>query len=165
MKRGGEISRSEVHARQLFHNEVALWIIDKDNKKVLLQKRSPNKKLNPNKLALCAGHVVSNETIEEALFKEASEELGLDLKKYNVFKLETVKRKEPNNYCFSHHFYIFENKPIEKYKIQKEELSELLYMDYENFKNLMKNEDESVSYKWHTGEYDKLFKKLDEIIK
>ena len=40
--------RSIVHNDKLFHNEVALWIIDKENKKVLLQRRSPNKKQNPN---------------------------------------------------------------------------------------------------------------------
>ena len=72
--------REIVHGNKLFHNEVALWIIDKENKKVLLQRRSPNKKQNPNKLALCAGHVVGNETIDEALEKESNEELGLDIK-------------------------------------------------------------------------------------
>lgn len=39
--------RSIVHKDKLFHNEVALWIIDKGNKKVLLQRRSPNKKTKP----------------------------------------------------------------------------------------------------------------------
>ena len=48
--------RSIVHEKQLFHDEVALWIIN-SNKEVLLQKRNPNKKINPNKYALCAGHV------------------------------------------------------------------------------------------------------------
>ncbi|MDE6583033.1 MAG: NUDIX domain-containing protein, partial [Clostridia bacterium] len=145
--------------------EVALWIIDKENKRVLLQRRSPNKKLNPNKLALCAGHVVGNETIEEALAKESLEELGLYLNKYKVGKLAVIKREEPSNYCFSHHFYIFENKPANCYKIQEEELSEVLYVDYEVFKQMMKEENDQVAYKWHTGEYDKLFKELDKIMK
>ena len=39
--------REVVHENKLFHNEIALWIIDKQNKKVLLQRRSPNKKSNP----------------------------------------------------------------------------------------------------------------------
>ena len=84
--------RSIVHKNKLFHNEVALWIIDKENKRVLLQKRSPLKKQNPNKLALCAGHVVSGETIEEALKKEAKEEINIDITNYDVKKLKIIKR-------------------------------------------------------------------------
>ena len=100
--------RSIIHRDNLFHNEVALWIIDKERNSVLLQRRSPNKKLNPNKLGLCAGHVVENETIEEALRKEASEEIGINIDNYKVYTLTTIKRMEPSNYCFAHHFYILD---------------------------------------------------------
>lgn len=103
---GNMEKRSIIHKEKLFHNEVALWIIDNENKKVLLQRRSPNKKQNPNKLALCAGHVVGDETIDEALRKEAQEEIGINIDNYDVKKLTTIKRTEPQNYCFSHHFYI-----------------------------------------------------------
>ena len=72
--------RAIVHSHQLFHNEVALWIIDKENKKVLLQRRSPNKKQNPNKLALCAGHVVEKENTLKTLYQaELSQQIGAAL--------------------------------------------------------------------------------------
>lgn len=154
--------REIVHDNKLFHNEVALWIIDKENKKVLLQRRSPNKKQNPNKLALCAGHVVGNETIDEALEKEANEELGLDIKNYKVKELITIKRTEPRNHCFSHHYYICKTIPIETFTIQKEELSEVLYMDYEHLKQLVKQNSDEVVFKWEF--YEPVFNKLDEII-
>ena len=155
--------REIVHVNKLFHNEVALWIIDKENKKVLLQRRSPNKKQNPNKLALCAGHVVGNETIDEALEKEANEELGLDIKNYDVKKLISIKRTVPRNHCFSHHYYICKTIPIETFTIQKEELSEVLYMDYEHLKQLVKQNNDEVVFKWEI--YEPVFNKLDEIIK
>ncbi len=168
MKRGGATGkfekRSVVHANQLFHNEVALWILNKKDKTVLVQRRSPYKKQNPNKIALCAGHVVGKESIKEALFKEAKEELGLDLEKYAVMPLIIAKRTEPNNYCFSHHFYIFEDKPAEKYKIQKEELSEVFYLPFEKFKDMVCNNDPDVAYK-HSAYYDKIFEMLEEALK
>lgn len=154
--------REIVHVNKLFHNEVALWIIDKENKKVLLQRRSPNKKQNPNKLALCAGHVVGDETIDEALEKEANEELGLDIKNFKVKELITIKRTEPRNHCFSHHYYICKTIPIETFTIQKEELSEVLYMDYEHLKQLVKQNSDEVVFKWEF--YEPVFNKLDEII-
>ena len=154
--------REIVHDNKLFHNEVALWIIDRENKKVLLQRRSPNKKQKPNKLALCAGHVVDNETIDEALEKEANEELGLNIKNYKVDKLITIKRTEPRNHCFIHHYYIGKAIPIENITIQKEELSEVLYMDYEHLKQLVKQNSDEVVFKWEF--YEPVFNKLDEII-
>ena len=154
--------REIVQVNKLFHNEVALWIIDKENKKVLLQRRSPNKNQNPNKLALCAGHVVGNETIDEALEKEAKEELGIDIKDCNVKKLITIKRTVPRNHCFIHHYYISKAIPIENITIQKEELSEVLYMDYEHLKSLVKQNRDEVVFKW--DDYKPVFNKLDEII-
>ena len=154
--------REIVHSNKLFHNEVALWIIDKENKRVLLQRRSPNKKQNPNKLAICAGHVVGNETINEALEKEVKEELGLDIKDCDVNKLLTIKRASPQNYCFSHHYYICKTIPIESFIIQKEELTEVLYMDYEHLKQLVKQNCDEIALKWEV--YEPVFNKLDEII-
>lgn len=155
--------RSIVHKNRLFHNEVALWIIDKENKQVLLQRRSPNKKQNPNKLALCAGHVVGDESIDEALRKEAKEEIGINVDNYDVKQLTTIKRTEPYNYCFSHHFYILGKIPLHTFNIQKEELSEVLYMDYDLLKQLVMSNSDEVVFKWNEA-YQKLFGLLDKII-
>ncbi len=155
--------RSIVHKDKLFHNEVALWIIDKENKQVLLQRRSPNKRQNPNKLALCAGHVVGDETIETALRKEAKEEIGIDIDKYDIKQLAIIKRTEPQNHCFSHHYYILEKIPLNDLKIQKEELSEVLYMDYNQLKQLVMSNSDEVVFKWNEA-YQKVFAILDKII-
>lgn len=157
-------NRSVVHEKELFHDEVILWIIDKDSKKVLLERRSPNKKYAPNKLGLCAGHVVANETIEEALAKEAREELGININNYDVKKLITIKKIQPNNRCFLHNFYILDKIPLSKFIIQEEELSEVLYMDYEKLKELVMSNDKEMAFE-SAEVYKPIFDLLDNIIK
>lgn len=155
--------REIVHDTQLFHNEIALWIIDKENMKVLVQRRSKYKKQNPNKLALCAGHVVAGETILEALEKEAQEEIGININNFKVKEVLKIKRQEKRNHCFSYHFAIIESIPIESYKIQEEELSEVFYMDYETLKEKIKCADPEVAIVW-SAEVEKLFNELDKIV-
>ena len=155
--------RKIVHKNQLFHNEIALWIIDKNKKEVLVQRRSKFKAQNPNKLALCAGHVVGGETISEALKKEAFEEIGVDITQYKCEELLKVKRMENNNYCFSSHFCILNRIPIKDMKIQEEELSEVFYIDYETLKTMIKESNPEVAIQW-SDEVAKLFKALDKIM-
>lgn len=154
--------RSIVHEKQLFHDEVALWIIN-SKKEVLLQKRSPNKKINPNKYALCAGHVGGGQSICDALKVEAKEEIGINIDNYDVEFLVIIKRTEPHNYCFSHHFYIKADITIEQFVIQEEELSEVVYMDYNKLKQMVKNNDPQVVFKWNSV-YKQIFSLLDNII-
>ena len=155
--------RSIVHDNNIYHNEVALWVINKNKKTVLVQRRSALKKLHPNKIGLCAGHVVGEETLEEALFKEAFEEIGLDLNQFDVYKLPTIKNQENKNHCFSHHFYIFADIPAKDYVIQEEELSEVFYIKYKKFKKLIMKNHEEIAIKWR-DEYDVIFNALDDII-
>ncbi len=156
--------RSVVHEKELWHNEVAIWVLDTEHKKVLLQRRSKNKKQNPNKLAICAGHVVAYDSIEDTLEAEFYEELGLNLDDYEVKSLITLKREQPNNYNFSHSFYIEKYIPLENIKIQEEELSEVLYMDYDEFKTRIQNNDKELVFEWKIYQpvseiFDKIFNK------
>ena len=160
----GYKDRETVHNELLLHNEVALWIINPKNKTVLLQKRSPYKKLNANKWAVCAGHVVMDETLMEALHKEAREELGLDLNKYSPQELVTVIRNEYCNYSFFHHYYIKADIPLSEYVIQEEELVAVKYFDYEELKYLVKSGDTSLALVWNYT-YKVIFSALDEIMK
>ena len=144
--------RSVVHDKGLFHNEVALWVLDTKTKSILVQRRSPNKRINPNKLGCCAGHVVGFDTLQDTLQKEFKEEYGLNIDDYEV---------HPNNNHFSHQFYIISSIPTSKIKIQKEEISEAFYMDYELFKNLVQNDSNEVVFNYES--YKEVLKKFDEI--
>lgn len=155
--------RGIVHSNQLFHNEIALWIIDKESKLVLVQRRSRYKKQNPNKLGLCAGHVVAGETILEALQKEAYEEIGIDINKYEVKEILRIKRQEKTNHCFSYHFGIFDKIPVDMFTIQEEELSEVFYMDYEELKERIKKADPEIAVVW-SEDIKLLFGEIDKLI-
>ena len=58
---GEVMDKEEAHDKNLLHNEVAAFIINGKGQ-VLLQKRSVNKRFNPNKWALCAGQVEAYES-------------------------------------------------------------------------------------------------------
>ena len=155
--------RSVVHDLELWHNEIALWIIDPTNNKVLMQKRSKYKKINPNIWAIVAGHVVGEDSILDTLYKECSEEIGVDLNEYEPQFLTEIKVVEPKNHNFASYFYVFAKIPLEEIKIQKEELSEVKYLDYEYVKQLAQKSDKSIGIIWDKN-YQKIFKALDKVI-
>lgn len=157
-------NRSFIHSNGLWHNEVALWVLNKENNTVLFQRRSPNKRLLPNKLAICAGHVVADETIKESLFKEVSEEYGINLENYDVKELAITKSSIPGNSCFTYIFYIVANIPVENITIQEEEVAEVLYMDYDVFRKRLDANDEEFVFR-NAGPEKVVFEKLDEIMK
>lgn len=159
--------RDAVHSGNLFHNEVALWVLNLVDGTVLLQRRSKDKKQNPNKLGICAGHVVCNDSIEETLEKEFFEEYGLRLSNYEVKPLCILKMETPNNHHFSNQFFITANIPLDEIKIQEEELSEVLYLDYKFFKERVKTKDEEFVFDYEACKpifkvFDKIFAKSKE---
>jgi len=159
---GKFLDRNTVHENLLFHNEAVLWIVNPKTQEALLQRRSANKKSNPNKLGLCAGHVVGNQTIKKTLKDEAKSEIGLDVSGYQVQPLCREKRQEPRNNYFQSHFYILAEIPLDKFTIQKCELSELLYMHYRELRERMRGGDTEIAMKWSSA-YERIFKKFDEI--
>ncbi|AVT30888.1 MULTISPECIES: NUDIX hydrolase [unclassified Plantactinospora] len=50
-------------------------IVD-DEGRIFFQRRSPNRKLFPNTWDIVGGHLETGETVEEALFREVTEETG-----------------------------------------------------------------------------------------
>ena len=158
----GKEKRSVVSEKHLFHDEIGLWVIDIENGRVLLQKRSANKLFNPNKWGIVAGHVTADETIEQAVVNEAKEEIGIDLNQYKLNKLFTIKRPAPRNY-WTHYYYIIANIPLEKFKIQKEELSEVNYFDYEKLKVDLQAGDEKYTFKWDNI-FKTVFGELDKVM-
>lgn len=74
-------------ARHLLHPVVHLHIIDR-NARIYLQKRAASKKQYPNMWdTAVGGHISYGEYVQEALFREAEEELGLT--DFNPLPLDT----------------------------------------------------------------------------
>ena len=108
----GQAPRSQVHnGSKLLHPVVHLHVIN-HNKAILIQKRSMSKQIQPGKWdTAVGGHISAGETLEQALKKEAFEEIGL---------------------------VDFSAKMIKTYKWESEVEAELVYVfvthDYKNFK-------------------------------
>lgn len=76
--------RNIIHEKGIWHREIAVWIMNEKGE-ILLQKRAANKRQEPNKWAICAGHVEAGESVEDSMIREIEEELGI---KVNMNQLE-----------------------------------------------------------------------------
>ena len=144
---GQIMDRKEAHDKNLLHNEIAVFIIN-DKKQVLLQKRSANKRFNPNKWALCAGHVDAGESLEIAALREIKEEIGLDVL---IDELKPFLEREftirDSNSHITYFYYIKCNKSEDEFIIQNEELSEVKWFDINKVIDMIKQNDETTVFK------------------
>ena len=74
---GKSCSRSEIHAKGLWHRTVHIWAFD-SHKRILFQLRASVKENNPGLLdTSCAGHISAGDTSRKAAVRELREELGV----------------------------------------------------------------------------------------
>ena len=143
-KTGEVLDRETIHKNNILHYEVFCMIIN-DKKEVLLQKRSANKKHNPNIYAITAGHVTSGENLKGAMARELKEELSIDvnendLKEYADRKIK-IRGKNSN---VSVYYYITCNMDTKDFIVQKEELSEVKWFKVNEIVDMIKNKDPKV---------------------
>jgi len=142
---GQVMEREKAHDLNLLHWEIAVFFVN-DNKELLLQKRSPNKRFSPNKWGLCAGHVDSGETPDSTALREIKEELGIKLSPGDLRILEErdVLKLESNS-RLTRMYYVIYNK--NDFTIQTEELSEVKWFNIDEVIDRIKNNDESITLK------------------
>ncbi len=135
---GQIMDKEEAHDKNLLHNEVGIFIINDDGK-VLLQKRSANKRFSPNKWGLCAGHVEANESLENAALREIKEEVGLDItsKKLIPYGEREITISDSNSHI-TYFYYIRCNKKENEFAIQTEELSEVKWFNIDEIITMIK---------------------------
>lgn len=79
----GKKKRSEVYSENLSNFRVINAFVVNSTGKILMPRRSTNKKQYPLSLDMSiAGHVESGESYESALFREAREELNIDVNQF-----------------------------------------------------------------------------------
>lgn len=135
--------RDIVHAKGLWHREIAVWIMNEKGE-ILLQKRSPNKKQGANNWSTsCAGHVDIGEEPIKAAIREIREELGIPVKEDDLKHLFTAKNKRvltnSFNNIFCYLYFLKVNTPIEEFTIDTEEVSKIKYIPFEEFEQLVKD--------------------------
>lgn len=158
---GQIMDKDEAHDKNLLHNEIAVFIIN-DKKQVLLEKRSAKKIFEPNKWALCAGHVDAGESLESAALREIKEEVGIDVSKENLipFGKREITIRDLNSHI-TYFYYTKLNLNEEDFTIQEEELSEVKWYDIDKVIEMIKSKDESIVFR---EERLKLFEQLKNVL-
>ena len=136
---GQVVARDVARRKHLPHWEVVVFIIN-DKGEMLLQKRSANKKYNPNKWAPLSGGVVAGESLIAATKRELKEELGILVHDYDLHVLE-------ENANLTRIYYMKCNYNPKDFTIQKEELSEVKWFDIDDVIKMIMKHDDSIIIK------------------
>lgn len=137
-------SREECHKKGLWHKAVVVFIISNDNKRVLLQQRSANKKLWPNLWDITAGgHVLSGEFGYQSVIRETKEEIGIDLSKNDLEFIgattsENIKSDIINRH-FNEYFIAHCDVDLKDITLQEEEVQNIKWFDKEDIINRVNN--------------------------
>ena len=137
---GVSLDRSEIHNKNLLHREVIIFILNSKDE-ILIQKRSSTKKSDPNKWALCAGHVDSGEEPFVSALREVEEEVGLKLKENELIFVNKELEEKKNNSHFNYMYYCICDWDVDKFTIQKEELDEVKWMSINELIDRIRNHD------------------------
>ncbi len=157
--------RSEVHRDGDWHKGVHIWIIN-DKGEILLQRRCATKDSNPNMLDISsAGHLTAGDESLSGAIRELKEELNLDVKPEELQFIKTLKRNSKYTSTFINNefddLYILRTtKSIDDMKYQEEEISEIFFVPYKEFKNMVENKREDLLR--HEEEFKILFNLFDE---
>ena len=157
------INKTIAHKEGKCHGISAIALIDKDGK-LLIQKRSANKKNEPNKWDLSGtGHIDIDETPEQAAVRELFEETGINIEIEELKLIDTYlnKVKLDNNTFISHYTYLFlvqKDIDIKTLQMQESEVSESKWVNLVELDEIIRNGEFVPAINLY---YD-LFKKLLE---
>lgn len=128
------------HQKGIPHQTVHLWVICKEG--IIIQQRAANKKTHPLLWDVSvAGHVQYGESIEDALAREANEELGIMIDPASCVFVDTFKEShfQPLHRildCEFHRCYTYKTSmSIFQMNIQVEEVAAIKAISLKELKN------------------------------
>lgn len=149
MNHVGIASRQVVHEKGYWHRTFHCWIIRRNRKTILFQRRTNRKDIYPNLFSVTAsGHLMAGESAIEG-FRELEEELGIKVSSEDLAYLGSVK--ETLHYdswldrAFYHVFMYECNLPLKQYRLQPEEVDGLIEINIEDACKLFRGEMETAS--------------------
>lgn len=151
-------TREECHKKGFWHKASVVFIISNDNKRVLLQQRSANKKLWPNLWDITAGgHVSSGELGYQAVIRETKEEIGIDINKESlefigVTTSENIKGDRIDRH-FNEYFIVHCDIDLNDITLQEEEVQDIKWFDKEEIIRRINNNYEGLTRKIGCWEY------------
>jgi isopentenyldiphosphate isomerase len=127
----GQAPRSQVHnGSKLLHPVVHLHVIN-HNKAILVQKRPMSKLIQPGKWdTAVGGHISAGETLEQALKKEAFEEIGLV-----DFSARMVKMYNWESEIEAELVYMFVSYDFKNFKVHSDEVEEARFWTRKQIEN------------------------------
>jgi isopentenyldiphosphate isomerase len=147
----GQASRLETHTQGLWHNTFQCWIYREVEgmNYFIVQRRHPDKEAFPNKLdKSSAGHLMAGETVADGV-REIEEELGLIVPFDDLFACGIVKQQhiEPHwiDREICHLFLLQNNQPLDRYTLQKEEVTGIFQVQIPSFFDLMDDKIQQVN--------------------
>lgn len=157
-------NRKLVYKNGDWHKTVHVWLLNSQNE-LLIQKRAKDKETFPNLWAISiAGHVMSGETSKEAALREIKEEIGINTLEEDLIYMFSVRRNQPymggTLHVLDDVYLLKYDLDIQKATIQKEELSDIRFINYREFKQNLQEKD--PSFVPYTKEHELLFKYLSE---
>ena len=118
-----------------FHQGVDAWIINSDNK-ILIQKRAPFKKREPNMWSMTVGgSVINEEEIVDALQRESIEELGIKLNMENAKKITRYRLSN----LWLDVYLIQQDVNLDDIKLREGEVSDIKFATYEEVEKIYNN--------------------------
>ena len=124
----------QVWDKGMFHMGADIWIIN-DDKKILVQKRSKYKKLEPNVWAMTGGSVIYGETPTQTIVREAKEELGIDL---NPTRLQFMTEFKTQN-VWVKTFILKQNLDISQMIFSEDEVADAKWLTWNEIDDLVKD--------------------------
>lgn len=129
----GEVVRKEANADpSLLHREVGIVIVDTEQR-ILLQKRSAYKTVNPQMWSICAGHIEKGGDPETTAHRELLEEYGFDTQL-------TFLQKELHSYPHETHFaYLYVGKYTDQaIQVEPAEIEMVKFVSKEQLDSMIK---------------------------
>lgn len=108
-----------------------------DKKEFLIQKRSENKKIYPNKWSITGGAVDAGETSLEGALREVKEEIGIDIDKEKMEFMLSFKR----THGFVDIWLVKQNVDLKDVVLQKEEVADVKWVTKEELEKMIKNDE------------------------
>ena len=131
----GSAPRSEVHGNPALLHPVVHCIVLSERGELLLQRRSSAKDIQPGRWdTSIGGHVGLGEAIEQALWREAQEEIGIDLAELEVEFLYRYIHRSAVESELVHTYACMTNGPFTR---QAEEIDELRFWSPEEIREAL----------------------------
>ncbi|MCI8999609.1 MAG: NUDIX domain-containing protein [Clostridia bacterium] len=127
----GRIMKKGLLPEGFYHQGADVWIINSGNK-ILIQKRSPQKRNSPNVWAMTGGSVIRGETSLQTIQRETKEELGISL---NMKDIKLVKQYKTGTVWLDT-YLIKQDIDLKDIIMQEEEVCEVKWATYKEIEEL-----------------------------